>query len=107
MKNLGQMMQKAQEAQQRLAEMKSRLAQAEIAGSSGGGMVQIVFNGNGEAKKVALDPKVIDPADPGMLQDLIAVAINDGRSKIDAHIESETQKIMGGMMMPPGMKLPF
>jgi DNA-binding YbaB/EbfC family protein len=107
MKNLGQMMQKAQEVQQRLGEMQAGLEQAELQGQSGGGMVQITLSGKGHARKVKIDPKVIDPADPSMLEDLVMAAINDARAKVESHVESETQKIMGGMMLPPGMKLPF
>lgn len=107
MKNLGQMMQKAQEVQQRLGEMQATLAQAELHGQSGGGMVQITLSGKGEARKVKIDAKVVDPADTSMLEDLVMAAINDARAKVEAHVESETQKIMGGMILPPGVKLPF
>jgi nucleoid-associated protein EbfC len=107
MKNLGQMMQKAQEVQQRLGEMQAGLEQAELTGQSGGGMVQITLSGKGHARKVKIDPKVIDPNDPSMLEDLVMAAINDARGKVETHVETETQKIMGGMMLPPGIKLPF
>lgn len=50
---------------------------------------------------------MVDPADIGMLEDLIVAAYNDARKKIEQHVESETQKIMGGMALPPGFKLPF
>lgn len=107
MKNLSQMMQKAQEMQQRVADMQAALSQAEVQGQSGGGMVQITLSGRGEARKVKIDPKVIDPNDASMLEDLITVAINDAQAKVAAHVESKTQEIMGGMGLPAGMKLPF
>lgn len=107
MKNLGNMMRQAQEVQQKLADMQKALADVELYGEAGGGLVKVVLSGRGEAKKITLDAKVVDPADIGTLEDLLLVAYNDARKKIEAHVEGETQKIMGGMMLPPGMKLPF
>lgn len=107
MKNLGQMMQKAQEVQQHLADMQAMLAGVEIAGQSGGGMVQVTLTGRFEAKKVKLDPKAMDPTDLSMIEDLIVAAFNDARAKAEAHVQEETQKIMGGMGLPAGIKLPF
>lgn len=107
MKNLGDMMRKAQEMQQRLGDMQNTLGNAEVSGQSGGGMVQITLNGKGMAKMVKLDPKVVDPTDVSMLEDLLVAAINDAQAKVQQHVESETQKIMGGINMPPGFKLPF
>jgi DNA-binding YbaB/EbfC family protein len=107
MKNLGQMMQKAQEVQQRMATLQEDLQNAEMTGQSGGGMVTVTLTGKGQAKAVKLDPKIVDPNDVSMLEDLLIAAINDAHTKVGAHVESETQKIMGGMMLPPGLKLPF
>lgn len=107
MKNIGNMMRQAQEMQQRLGDMQAKLAEAELEGASGGGMVNIIMNGKGEARSIKIDPQVVDPADITMLEDLIVAAINDARVKIEKHVESETQKIMGGMALPPGFKLPF
>lgn len=107
MKNLGNMMRQAQEVQQKLAQMQAALAEVELHGEAGGGLVKVVLSGRGEARKITLDPKVVDPADVATLEDLLIVAYNDARRKIEAHVEGETQKIMGGMALPPGIKLPF
>lgn len=107
MKNLGNMMKQAQDMQQRLADMQSNLANTDIQGSAGNGLVSLVLNGRGEARSITLDPKVVDPSDITMLEDLIVAAINDVRAKIEQHVEGETKKIMGGMALPPGFKLPF
>ena len=107
MKNIGNMMRQAQEMQTRLATMQNDLGNAELHGASGGGLVSVILNGRGEAKKITLDPKVVDATDIGMLEDLIVAAYNDARKKIEQHVETETQKIMGGMALPPGFKLPF
>lgn len=107
MKNLGNMMKQAQAMQQKMTEMQEALAQLEIQGQSGGGMVKATVNGKGELKKLKLEPSVVDPADIGMLEDLIVAACSDARAKADAASAAETQKLMGGLNLPPGFKLPF
>jgi DNA-binding YbaB/EbfC family protein len=107
MKNLGMMMQKAQEVQQRMADMQASLERTEVEGQSGAGMVTITLTGKGFAKKIKIDPKVIDASDPTMLEDLVVAAINDARTKVDTQVEQQTKEIMGGLGLPPGIKLPF
>jgi|ERR1043166_4505857 DNA-binding YbaB/EbfC family protein len=107
MKNLGNMMRQAQEMQQKLAELQRQLKEKDIDGAAGGGLVKITMNGRGEAKQITLDPKIVDRSDVPMLEDLIVAAINDARAKIEEHVESETRKAMGGVNLPPGVKLPF
>jgi len=107
MKNLGQMMKQAQEVQTKMQEMQERLAEAELTGASGGGMVTVTVTGKGEVRRVQIDPSLIVPDDKEVLEDLIAAAVNDAKQKVDAFTQEETQKIMGGLQLPPGMKLPF
>lgn len=107
MKNLGQMMKQAQEVQTKMQEMQERLADAELTGASGGGMVSVIMSGKGEVRRVAIDPTLITPDDKEVLEDLIAAAVNDAKQKVDAFTQEETQKIMGGLQLPPGVKLPF
>ncbi len=107
MKNIGNMMKQAQQMQQRMMDMQARLAEMEQEGQAGGGMVSVTLNGKGEAKRVKLDKSVVDPNDVEMLEDLIAAAINDARHKVDAAAAAEAEKAMGGMGLPPGLKLPF
>lgn len=107
MKNLGQLMKQAQEMQSKMAEMQQRLADVEIAGSAAAGMVTVVLNGKGEMRSVKIDPSLIVPEDAEVLEDLIVAAQNDARTKVDAHMQEETSKMMGGVDLPPGFKLPF
>ena len=107
MKNIGQLMKQAQQMQTRMAEMQAKLAEVEMTGQAGAGMVTALMNGKGELKKVKLDKAVVDPDDIEMLEDLIIAAVADAKAKIEAHIAGETQKLMGGLPLPPGMKLPF
>ena len=107
MKNLGQMMKQAQEMQNRMAEMQARLAETEMTGQSGGGMVVITLNGKGEMRRIKIDPKLADPSDVEMLEDLVLAAFNDAKNKVEAHMAEEMQKVTGGLKLPGGMKLPF
>ena len=107
MKNIGQLMKQAQQMQTRMAEMQAKLAEVEMTGQSGGGMVSATMNGKGELKKIKLDKAAVDPEDVEILEDLIIAAVNDAKGKIEAHVAGETQKLMGGLPLPPGMKLPF
>jgi nucleoid-associated protein EbfC len=100
-------MKQAQQMQERMQEMQSRLETLEISGESGAGLVRVTLNGKGEMKGVKIDPKLADPADMEMLEDLIVAAHRDAKGKIDAQTTAEMQKITGGMQLPPGMKLPF
>lgn len=107
MKNLGNMMKQAQEMQARLTSMQARMEEQEFTGTAGGGMVSITMTGKGIAKKCVIDPKLCSADDKDMLEDLIVAAMNDARNQIDETTAQETQKMMGGMALPPGFKLPF
>ncbi len=107
MKNIAGLMKQASQMQQKMEEMQARLAAAEIGGASGAGMVSVVINGKGEMKSIRIDPKLADPAEMEMLQDLIVAAIADARRKMEAAAAEEMQKVTGGLNLPAGMKLPF
>ena len=107
MKNLGNLMKQAQEMQARMQELQEQLAQAEVTGTSGAGMVQMTLNGKGEARAVRIDKSLIDPNEAEVLEDLILAAFNDARAKVEARAAEEMQKLTGGLQLPPGFKLPF
>ena len=93
--------------QSKMADMQAKLAEVEMSGQSGGGMVAATMNGKGELKKIKLDKSAVDPDEIEMLEDLIIAAVADAKNKVEAYVADETQKMMGGLPMPPGMKLPF
>ena len=107
MMNLGKMMKQAQEMQTRMQEMQDQLASLEITGASGGGMVVATLNGKGEMRKLDIDPSLVSPDEKEVLEDLVTAAVNDARAKVDAMVQEKTQEMMGGLQLPPGMKLPF
>jgi len=105
--NIGQMMKQVQEMQSKMGEMQKRLAEAEVQGQAGGGMVAVTMNGRSELKKIKIDPKLAVPAEIEILEDLIVAACGDARAKAEAQMASETEKMMGGIQLPPGVKLPI
>jgi DNA-binding YbaB/EbfC family protein len=107
MKNLAGLMKQASQMQARMQEMQAKLETVELEGSAGAGMVSVVLNGKGDMRRLAIDPKLADPAEMEMLQDLIVAAHADARRKLEATAAEEMQKVTGGMQLPPGMKLPF
>lgn len=107
MNNLGQMLKQAQQMQARMQEMQERLAAVEVTGVSGGGMVTVTLNGKGDVKKIKLDKSIVDPSEVEVLEDLVVAAFNDAKSRVERNLAEETEKLTGGLKLPPGMKLPF
>lgn len=107
MKNLSGLMKQAQQMQEKMQEMQSKLEGMEIAGEAGAGLVSVVLNGKGDLRRIKIDPKVVDPADSEMLEDLIIAAHANAKQKLEAATAEEMQKVTGGLQLPPGMKLPF
>ena len=107
MKNLAGLMKQAQQMQSKMEEMQARLQTMEIDGESGAGMVRVTLNGKGDLRRIKIDPKLVDPADTEMLEDLILAAHRDARTKVESTSSAEMQKLTGGLQLPPGMKLPF
>ena len=107
MKNLAGLMKQAQQMQSKMEEMQSKLESIEVEGVSGAGLVAVTLNGKGDLRRVKIDPKLADPADIEMLEDLLVAAHRDAKTKIEALTQDEMQKVTGGLQLPPGMKLPF
>ncbi|NQV84323.1 MAG: YbaB/EbfC family nucleoid-associated protein [Rhodospirillales bacterium] len=107
MKNLGDMLKKAQDFQSKMTGMQEELADMEITGSSGGGMVRVTLNGKGEARAIKIDPALVTPDDAQVLEDLILAAFNDAKGKIETMMQEKMSDLTGGMGLPPGFKLPF
>jgi DNA-binding YbaB/EbfC family protein len=112
MKNLAGLMKQAAQMQKKMEEMQEMLANTVHEGVAGAGMVAVSLNGKGEMRAVRIDPKLADPNEMEMLQDLIVAAHDDARRKVEAAAASEMQKATAGLdlppgILPPGMKLPF
>ncbi|HEX4261759.1 MAG TPA: YbaB/EbfC family nucleoid-associated protein [Acetobacteraceae bacterium] len=107
MKNLAGLMKQAGAMQAKVQELQAKLETIEIEGSAGAGLVQLAISGKGEMKRLTIDPKLLDPAEVEMLQDLVVAAHADARRKLETVTAEEMQKVAGGLNLPPGMSLPF
>lgn len=105
MRNIAQLMQQAQKMQENLQRAQEELANLEVTGQAGGGMVSVILTGRKECRKVRIDPSVLE--DPEMAEDLIAAAFNDASNKVDVESQARMGSATAGMPLPPGMKLPF
>ena len=103
---LGDMMKKAQEMQENLQKAQAELANKEVTGEAGGGMVSVVMRGTHEVNRVKIDPELVGE-DLEMLEDLIAAAINDAVQKVARSNQEAMQEMTAGLNLPPGFKLPF
>ena len=103
---IGNVMRQAQQMQENMQKAQAELTNLEVTGESGAGMVKVVLNGRHEAKKVTIEPKLVSE-ELGMLEDLVAAAINDAARKIEERSKEKYADLMSGMNLPPGMKLPF
>ena len=93
MVNMQQLMQQAQKIQKQLTANQEKMKNTDFEGEAGGGSVKIIMNGNYETKKININKDIIDPEDKEMLEDLIVVAFNNCKSKID----DTNKESLGGM----------
>ena len=99
------MMRQAQKLQAKLARVQEELAEQQVEGSAGGGMVVVRANGRQEILGIKIDPEVVDPEDVEMLEDLVLAAIQQAREKAQAMAEEAIQQATAGLI-PPGMNVP-
>ncbi len=102
--NLGQLMQQAQKMQEGFKQAQEELAELEVTGQSGGGMVEVRISGRHEVRSVTIDPGAAD--DVEMLEDLVAAAFNDAVNKVQQASREKLSGLTGGIPMPPGFTLP-
>jgi nucleoid-associated protein EbfC len=105
--NIGNIMKHAQQLQENMQRAQAEIAMLEVTGESGGGMAKVTMTGKHEVRRVVLDPSIISADDKDMLEDLVAAAINDAVQKVERTTQEKMSSVMGGMKLPPGMKMPF
>ena len=106
MANFGNMMKQAEALQRNMQKALEEIAQMEVVGESGGGMVKVTMTGKHEVKGVQIEPTVIGD-DREMLEDLIAAAINDAVRRVETESQQRMSSLMSGLRLPPGFKMPF
>ncbi|MCZ8147451.1 MAG: YbaB/EbfC family nucleoid-associated protein [Roseomonas sp.] len=113
MKNLGNMLNQAQQMKTRKQEMHAKLEAMEVEGASGGGMVKVLLSGKGDLRRVAIDPSLMAADEKEVLEDLLVAAHADAKQKVEATMAEEMQKATAGINIPGGLgglgglKLPF
>jgi hypothetical protein len=104
--NIGKLMKQAQKMQEQMEKVQAELANAEVTGEAGAGLVKIVMNGKHEVKRLMIDQSVMSE-DKEVAEDLIAAAINDAVRRIQAEQEAKVGGVTSGLNLPPGFKMPF
>ena len=100
--DIQKMMQQAKAMQDKMQAMQAKLADQEVEGTSGGGVVKVVMNCKGECKNISIDDSLMDLNEKDVLEDLVKAAINDAKGRSDAKLADETQKMMQELGIPPG-----
>lgn len=103
---MGNLMKQAQKMQEDMQRMQEEVANAEVTGEAGAGLVKVVMNGRHDVKNVSLDDSVLEE-DKEMLEDLLAAAVNDAVRKVEAYSQEKMSSVTAGMQLPPGFKMPF
>ncbi|NIB44426.1 YbaB/EbfC family nucleoid-associated protein [Pseudomaricurvus alkylphenolicus] len=106
MKGLGDLMKQAQEMQANMQKMQEELANAEVQGESGAGLIKVVMTGRHDVRRVHIDDSLMTE-DKEILEDLLAAAVNDAVRKVEANTKAKMGDLTSGMQMPPGFKMPF
>lgn len=104
--NMNDLMKQAQALQQRMQDMQRQLADAEVTGESGAGLVKVVMTGRHDVKRVSIDDSVLRE-DKEMLEDLLAAAVNDAVRKVEQRSQEQMSSMTAGMGLPAGFKMPF
>jgi DNA-binding YbaB/EbfC family protein len=100
-----QLMQQAQQMQAQLVAAQQELADSEVTGTAGGGLVTATMSGSGELKALQIDPKAVDPEDIETLQDLVVAAVRDASRASTELAGQKMGPLAGGLGGIPG--LPF
>jgi DNA-binding YbaB/EbfC family protein len=103
--NLAGLMQQAQKMQQEMQKAQEEMANLEVTGEAGGGLVKVTMSGRHAVRKVEIDESLLD--DREMLEDIVTAAINDAVNRVANTMQERMADMTAGMPLPPGLKLPF
>lgn len=107
MKNLTEMLKKAQEMQSKMGDMQAELDRVEVEGTAGAGMVKVILTAKGDMKSVTIDPSLFSSEEKDVVEDLIVAAHKQAREKAADAMQSRMKDFTGGLDLPPGFKMPF
>jgi DNA-binding YbaB/EbfC family protein len=107
MKDISQIMRQAQAMQAKINDAQKKLEAMEVEGSAGGGLVRLRISGKNALLSLTIDPSLMVPGEVEILEDLIKLAHDDARKKLDDSQNEEMKDLGGGMGLLPGFKMPF
>jgi len=105
MRDIMGMAKKVQEMQARMGEMQQELAEMEITGQSGAGLVSVTLTGKADVKAIKVDPSLMKPDETEIVEDLLVAAFNDAKAKVETAMQEKMSEVTGGLPIPPGFKL--
>ena len=103
---MGNLMKQAQQMQENMKRAQSELANVEVEGQAGAGLVKVIMTCQHQVKRLSIDDSLMSD-DKEMLEDLIVTALNDAIRKVETTTQERMGGLMAGLPLPPGMKLPF
>ena len=106
MKGLGDLMKQAQQMQDKMQQAQKEVANVEVQGESGAGMVKVIMTGRHDVKSLSIDPSLMSE-EKEILEDLIAAAVNDAVRKVEQETKDMMASVTNGIPLPPGFKMPF
>jgi DNA-binding YbaB/EbfC family protein len=86
--------------------MQEQLAEMEVEGQAGSGMVKVLMSCKHDVRRVSIDPRLLAD-DREMLEDLVAAAFNDAARRVEVTVQEKMAGVTAGLPLPPGLKLPF
>jgi hypothetical protein len=107
MKDISQVMRQAQAMQAKINEAQKKLEAMEVEGAAGGGAVRLRISGKNALLSLSIDASLMVPGEAEILEDLIKLAHDDARKKLDDSQNEEMKGLGGGMGLLPGFKMPF
>ncbi|MGF7157542.1 YbaB/EbfC family nucleoid-associated protein [Bartonella heixiaziensis] len=107
MRDMMSMMKKAKEVQEKMQKIQEEMANLQISGVSGGGLVSVTLNGKNTITAIKIDPSLLKPEEAEILEDLVMAAHNEAKTKIEIAMEEKTKSMTEGLPLPSGFKLPF
>jgi DNA-binding YbaB/EbfC family protein len=106
MKGLQDMMKQAQQMQEKMQAAQETIANLEVRGEAGGGLVAVVMTGRHDVRRVQIDPQLMQE-DREVLEDLVAAAVNDAVRRVERQSQEKMADVTAGIPLPPGFKFPF
>ena len=106
MKGLGGLMKQAQEMQEKMQQAQEEVANLEVSGQSGAGLVKVTMTGRHDVKRIEINDELLSD-DKEILEDLIAAAVNDAVRKVEEESKDKMSGVTAGIPLPPGFKMPF